>query len=66
MQRGAAVGQSYGSGRVENSNVQTDTPPAEPTSTPGLEYERFFSRDGIDPFDEVLIGDPHAHHCTPA
>jgi ribonucleoside-diphosphate reductase alpha chain len=53
MQRGAAVGQSYGSGRVENSNVQTDTPPAEPTSTPGLEYERFFSRDGIDPFDEV-------------
>ena len=52
MQRGVAVGPSIGSG-VQNSNVQTDNPPAEPTSTPGLEYERFFSRDGIDPFDEV-------------
>src|SRR6476620_3701440 len=52
MQRGADVGPSIGSG-VQNSNVQTDTPPAEPASTPGLEYERFFSRDGIDPFDEV-------------
>src|SRR4051794_3250798 len=44
MQRGAAVSSSVGS---------TNTQPAEPTSTPGLEFERFFSRDGIDPFDEV-------------
>ena len=24
-----------------------------PDSIPGLEYERFFAREGIDPFDEV-------------
>ena len=44
MQRGAAVSTSLGS---------TNTQPSEPTSSPGLEFERFFSREGIDPFDEV-------------
>jgi ribonucleoside-diphosphate reductase alpha chain len=44
MQRGVAVSSSLGS---------TNTQPAEPTTSPGLEFERFFSRDGIDPFDEV-------------
>ncbi len=27
--------------------------PAPDTSVPGLDYERFFAKDGIDPFDEV-------------
>jgi ribonucleoside-diphosphate reductase alpha chain len=53
MQRGAAVGPSYGSGGVENTTVKTNTQPSESTSIPGLEFERFFSREGIDPFDEV-------------
>jgi ribonucleoside-diphosphate reductase alpha chain len=44
MERGAAVSSSLGS-----SNTQ----PSEPTTSPGLEFARFFSRDGIDPFDEV-------------
>ena len=44
MQRGAAVSSGLGS---------TTTQPSEPTTSPGLEFERFFSRDGIDPFDEV-------------
>src|SRR4029453_10580112 len=29
------------------------TPGAAPAGAPGLEFERFFSREGIDPFDEV-------------
>ena len=44
MQRGAEVSTSFGS---------TNTQPSEPTSSPGLEFERFFSREGIDPFDEI-------------
>jgi ribonucleoside-diphosphate reductase alpha chain len=44
MERGAAVSPGFGS---------TTPQPAEPTSIPGLEFERFFSRDGIDPFDEI-------------
>src|SRR3990170_2087158 len=44
MQRGAEVSPVVGS---------TTTPPSEPTSIPGLEFERYFSREGIDPFDEV-------------
>src|SRR6185369_11889254 len=44
MQRGAEVSTSFGS-----TNTQT----SEPTSSPGLEFERFFSREGIDPFDEI-------------
>jgi ribonucleoside-diphosphate reductase alpha chain len=41
-------------------NDQVNTPPVGPTfrsgetpSIPGLEYERFFSKEGVDPFDEV-------------
>jgi ribonucleoside-diphosphate reductase alpha chain len=44
MERGAAVSPSIGS---------TSPQPSEPTSIPGLEFERFFSREGIDPFDEI-------------
>jgi ribonucleoside-diphosphate reductase alpha chain len=44
MQRGPAVGQ-------ETAN-QT-RPSTQSTSVPGLEYERFFSQEGVDPFDEV-------------
>jgi ribonucleoside-diphosphate reductase alpha chain len=53
MERGAAVGPSYGSGGVENTAVKTTPQSSEPTAIPGLEFERFFSREGIDPFDEV-------------
>ena len=34
-----SVGQSYGS--------------PEPSNIPGLEYERYFSKEGVDPFDEI-------------
>jgi ribonucleoside-diphosphate reductase alpha chain len=44
MQRGAEVSPVVGS---------TTTQPSEPTSIPGLEFDRYFSREGIDPFDEV-------------
>ena len=46
MQRGAAQ-------EVETTSPQTSTRPAAPVSAPGLEFERFFSREGIDPFDEI-------------
>jgi ribonucleoside-diphosphate reductase alpha chain len=44
MQRGAAVNQDTA------NQTRPSTPP--PTA-PGLEYERFFTREGMDPFDEV-------------
>jgi ribonucleoside-diphosphate reductase alpha chain len=47
MQRGAAHQQ------VESTGSQTTTRPSAPASAPGLEFERFFSREGIDPFDEI-------------
>ncbi len=58
MQRGAAVNPSSTSGAPVD---QTSTPatqsttrtPAAPVNAPGLEYERFFTREGIDPFDEI-------------
>jgi ribonucleoside-diphosphate reductase alpha chain len=46
MQRGAAQ-------EVETTSPQTSTRPSAPVSAPGLEFERFFSREGIDPFDEI-------------
>ncbi len=46
MQRGAAVNPSTTSGAPVE---QTGTP----STAPGLEYERFFTREGIDPFDEI-------------
>ena len=47
MQRGAAHQQ------VESTGSQTTTRPAASVSAPGLDFERFFSREGIDPFDEI-------------
>jgi len=45
MQRGTA--------QVESTSQQTKGHPVAPVSAPGLEFERFFSREGIDPFDEI-------------
>jgi ribonucleoside-diphosphate reductase alpha chain len=45
MQRGAAVSQD---------TANQTRPSTQPQATvPGLEYERFFTREGMDPFDEV-------------
>ena len=48
MQRGAAP-------QVESTGTQTTarTPATVPATVPGLEYDRFFTREGIDPFDEI-------------
>ena len=48
MQRGAAP-------QVESTSTEilARTPASVPASVPGLEYERFFTREGLDPFDEV-------------
>ena len=46
MQRGAAQ-------EVETTSPQTTTRPSAPVSAPGLEFERVFSREGVDPFDEI-------------
>jgi ribonucleoside-diphosphate reductase alpha chain len=56
MQKGVAAGQSQSSGgslEITTPQVVARTPGAAPAGAPGLEYERFFSREGIDPFDEV-------------
>jgi ribonucleoside-diphosphate reductase alpha chain len=53
MHRGAAVDPGSGPDGLENTTVKTTTHPSEPVAIPGLEFERFFSREGIDPFDEV-------------
>ncbi len=45
MQRGAAVGQDT----TSQTRPNTQATPA----VPGLEYERFFTKEGVDPFDEV-------------
>ncbi len=50
MERGAAVGQT---GREPSQQTQTMSRPVAPVPAPGLEFERFFSREGIDPFDEI-------------
>jgi ribonucleoside-diphosphate reductase alpha chain len=47
----AAVGSS--TSQTETTSPQTSTRPAAPVSAPGLEYDRFFTREGIDPFDEI-------------
>jgi ribonucleoside-diphosphate reductase alpha chain len=53
MQRGAAVGPGGSSGELEITSPQTTTRASASAPAPGLEFERFFSREGIDPFDEV-------------
>ncbi len=52
MHKGAAAGQGYSSGGVD-TNAQAGTRSTAPTAASGLEFERFFSREDIDPFDEV-------------
>jgi len=47
MERGASVNPN------QKSVVQESTRPTAHSSVPGLEYERFFSREGVDPFDEI-------------
>ncbi len=48
MQRGAAP-------QVESTSTETAarTPATGPAKVPGLDYDRFFTREGLDPFDEV-------------
>ncbi len=48
MQRGAAP-------QVESTSTEALVRPSVPTApiAPGLEYDRFFTREGIDPFDEI-------------
>jgi ribonucleoside-diphosphate reductase alpha chain len=50
MQRGAAHQQGEIVGQTRS---ETEPAPATRTVPPGLEHERFFSREGIDPFDEI-------------
>src|SRR5688572_23978033 len=50
MERGVAAGQA---GRESTQQTQQTTRPVAAVSAPGLEFERFFSREGIDPFDEI-------------
>ena len=40
-------------GAVESTSSQTTSRPSAPVSASGLEFERFFSSEGIDPFDEI-------------
>jgi ribonucleoside-diphosphate reductase alpha chain len=56
MHKGAAVGPGTSSpGSLDITSPQTvgRTPAAAPAGAPGLEFERFFSREGLDPFDEI-------------
>jgi ribonucleoside-diphosphate reductase alpha chain len=63
MQRGAAP-------QVESTSTEALARPSAPTApnATGLEYERFFAREGIDPFDEIewdirsaVIGNEKGH-----
>src|SRR5687768_13405832 len=59
----ASVGSTFKSGETETSPLGPSVAPtvgptfrsgADPAATaPGLEYDRFFTREGIDPFDEI-------------
>jgi ribonucleoside-diphosphate reductase alpha chain len=56
MEKGVAAASGLGSGgSVEPASSQTTVarPSAQVSTVPGLEYERFFTREGIDPFDEI-------------
>ena len=56
MEKGVAAASGLSSGgSVEPASTQTtiSRQPAQGSAVPGLEYERFFTREGIDPFDEI-------------
>ena len=56
MQKTVAAARATSSaGSLETTTPQAiaSTPGTAPAGAPGLEFERFFSREGIDPFDEV-------------
>jgi ribonucleoside-diphosphate reductase alpha chain len=56
MEKGVAAASGLSSGgSVEPASTQTtiSRQPAQVSAVPGLEYERFFTREGIDPFDEI-------------
>jgi ribonucleoside-diphosphate reductase alpha chain len=56
MDKGVAAASSLTSGgSVEPAGTQGTIarPSAQPSTVPGLEYERVFTREGIDPFDEI-------------
>jgi ribonucleoside-diphosphate reductase alpha chain len=56
MDKGVATASGLGSGgSVEPAGTQPamTRPTASVSAVPGLEYERFFTREGIDPFDEI-------------
>jgi ribonucleoside-diphosphate reductase alpha chain len=52
MEKGVAAASS---GSIESTSTQTTSARMSPSvaAIPGLEYERFFTREGIDPFDEI-------------
>src|SRR5687768_6379672 len=55
MEKGVAAASGFGSGSVEPVSTQP-TPsrtPAFGSTAPGIDYARFFTREGIDPFDEI-------------
>jgi len=51
MERGAA--HEVGSTSPQTTSSQTTTRPPAPEAAAGLEFDRRFSREGIDPFDEI-------------
>ena len=55
MQKTVAAQATSSAGSLESTTPQAiaRTPGTAPVGAPGLEFERFFSREGIDPFDEV-------------
>jgi ribonucleoside-diphosphate reductase alpha chain len=55
MQKTVAAQATSSAGSLDTTTPQAiaSTPGTAPLGAPGLEFERFFSREGIDPFDEV-------------
>ena len=55
MQKTVAAQATSSAGSLETTTPQAiaSTAGTAPVGAPGLEFERFFSREGIDPFDEV-------------
>ena len=66
MQDGMTGGQGVSSGTPEST--QTSVRSSAKVAIPGIEYTRFFTREGVDPFDEVewdiraaVIGNEKGH-----